>query len=201
VGVAGRVLMDGDECGHPGVLGVGAADEVARTLGRHHEHVDAFRSGDGTEVDVEPVGEHEGIAGVEVGGDLLVVDVSHVLVGHQHHHHVRPPGGLRRRHHRETCRFGFRPARRPFAQTYGDIDTRVLEVVGMGMALGAVADDGDALAFDDRRIGLVVVVDGCWHRSHSFLFAQFTARRRPCGLPFRSRARAIRPDFTRSTTP
>ena len=39
----------------------------------------------------------------------------------------------------------------------------------MGMALGAVTDDGDLLALDDLRIDVVFVVDRNSHGGNSFL--------------------------------
>ena len=63
VGLAGRVLMDGDEAGHAAALDEDLADAMAGSLGRGHAHVDAGGGHDGLEVDVEAVGEHEQLAG------------------------------------------------------------------------------------------------------------------------------------------
>src|SRR5690606_14598139 len=43
------------------------------------------------------------------------------------------------------------------AQTDSHVDTGVLQVAGVGMALGAVADDRDLLALDDGEITIFVV--------------------------------------------
>ena len=42
LGLAGGVLVDGDEARHAAALGVGAAHEVAGALGGDHDHVDAL---------------------------------------------------------------------------------------------------------------------------------------------------------------
>ncbi len=67
--VAGVVLMDGDEARNTAALGVGAPHQMAGTFGSDHEHVDVLRRVDGAEVDVEAVGEHQRVAGLEVGSD------------------------------------------------------------------------------------------------------------------------------------
>ena len=63
VGVAGCVLVDGDEAGDAAALGEDFADAMAGGLGRGHADVDARGGNDGLEVDVEAVGEHEQLAG------------------------------------------------------------------------------------------------------------------------------------------
>ena len=44
------------------------------------------------------------------------------------------------------------------AQAYDDLDAGVLEVLGVGVALRAEADDGDGLAVEEGEICVVVVV-------------------------------------------
>ena len=44
-----------------------------------------------------------------------------------------------------------------------DVDAAVAEVLGLGVALRAVADDGDGLAFEGGEVGVFVVVNGGWH--------------------------------------
>ena len=44
-----------------------------------------------------------------------------------------------------------------------DVDAAVAEVLGLGVALRAVADDGDGLAFEGGEVGVFVVVDGGCH--------------------------------------
>ena len=45
------------------------------------------------------------------------------------------------------------------AQTDGDLDAAVVQVLSMRMALGAVADDGDGLALDEAEVGVLVVIN------------------------------------------
>ena len=76
VGLARGVLGHRDQRRDPAALGVGAADQVAGALGGDHGHVDARGRGDLAEADVEAVGEEEGVAVAQVGGDLGVVDAT-----------------------------------------------------------------------------------------------------------------------------
>ena len=46
----------------------------------------------------------------------------------------------------------------PGPQAHGDIDARVVEVAGVRMSLGAVTDDRNLLALDDREVAILVVV-------------------------------------------
>jgi len=42
-----------------------------------------------------------------------------------------------------------------------DFDARILEVEGVGVTLGAVADDGDFLRLDQGEVCVVIVVGLC----------------------------------------
>ena len=53
-----------------------------------------------------------------------------------------------------------RPTAESVAQAYDDVHARVLEVQRVGVALGAVADDGDGLAVEQPEVGVVVVEHG-----------------------------------------
>ena len=57
----------------------------------------------------------------------------------------------------------FEPSLRPTT----DLDAGVAQVQRVGVALGAVADDGNLAALDDRQVG-VVVVEHFSHLGNSF---------------------------------
>ncbi len=84
-GVAGSVLLDGDQGGCALACLVLAADGVAGSLGGDHGHVDISGGIDQTEMDVEAVGEHQHIAGLEVGLDVLLVHGRLLLIIDQDH--------------------------------------------------------------------------------------------------------------------
>ena len=94
MGLAGGVLLHGQQAGHALAVHIGGADGVAGALGGDHQHVHVGGRHDLLEVDVEAVGEHQGVAGLQVGGDVRLVDVGLDLVVDQHHDDVAPLGGL-----------------------------------------------------------------------------------------------------------
>ena len=89
-----------------------------------------------------------------------LVDLVVLLVGQQDHHDVAARGGVgdveRPRARRPW------PARptRVLAQADDDVDARVLEVLRVGVALGAVAEDRHGLAVQQVEVRVVVVVHG-----------------------------------------
>ena len=56
-------------------------------------------------------------------------------------------------------------------QTHNHIDPAVAKVLGMGMALTAIANDGDRFADERIEFGVLVVIKRCWHENS--LFAWF----------------------------
>ena len=75
-----RVLVDRHEARHAAAALELAPDQVSRRLGRHHRDIHARRRHDLAEVDVEPVGEHQGLAGSESLGHAALVDGPAVLI-------------------------------------------------------------------------------------------------------------------------
>jgi hypothetical protein len=133
----------------PGAAQVLRAHGVARALGRDHEDVEVGPRLDQVEVDVEAVGEGQRRALAQVGGEVLAVQLALQLVGRQHHDHVGPGGGLGRALDREAGGLGLLDAARAGPERHRHLgNAAVLQVVGVGVALAAVADDGHLLALD-----------------------------------------------------
>ena len=59
----------------------------------------------------------------------------------------------------DTSRFHLVPGGAALAQANGDINAGIAQVLGMGMALGAIADDGHFLAANDGEISVFVVIN------------------------------------------
>ena len=136
---------------------------MAGALGGDHDDIDVLRGGDGLEVDVEAVGESQGLALGHVGGHLLVVDVGAQLVGHQHHDHVAGLGGLLHFHHLKVGMVGGKllrlgPVARALAQAHHHVDAALGQVFRVGMALAAKADDGNGLAVQHAQVAVAVVI-------------------------------------------
>ena len=99
------------------------------------------------------------LAFAQVRLDVVPVDGGDLLVGQQDHHDV---GGLHRLGDLGDLQAGLLslgPAGAALAQTDGDLDAAVVEVLRVGMALRAIADDGDVLALDQAQVGVFVVVN------------------------------------------
>ena len=195
LGVAGRVLFDGDESRNAAALGVGAAHEVAGTLRRDHDHVDTLRRTNALEADVEAVREGERLAGLHVLLDVRVVGGLLLGVGHGHHDDVGPLRGVGDRLHFETGGLGLGGRRRTFTQTDDHRDAALLQVERMSMALRSVADDRNLATLDDRDVAVGVVIHLCCHVQLAF---PRTARRR---ASLSSLGRATRPVRWSSTMP
>lgn len=114
-------------------------------------------------VDIESVGEGQGLALGHVRGDLLVVDVGAQLVRHQHHHDVAGLGGLLHFHHAEIGTGGgellrLGPVGGALPQAHHHVDTALGQVLRMGMALRAEADHGHGLAVQQAQVAVSVVI-------------------------------------------
>ena len=109
------------------------------------------------------MGEGQGIARLEVGGDELLVDLGLGLVGGEDHDDVGLSRGLRHAHDLEAGFSRLLGGRGALAQSDAHIAAGVHEVERMRVALGSVADDGDLLALDDLGLAILVVIDGNCH--------------------------------------
>src|SRR5262249_27699576 len=78
----------------------------------------------------------------------------------QHHHDVGPLGGLRDFHDLELLALGLLDALRALAQRDRNVlDARVTEIERVGVALAAIADNGDLLALDQVQVGVAIVIN------------------------------------------
>src|SRR5487761_618454 len=126
--------------------------EVAMSVdfGSHHADVDAGRKLDRVVAHVEAVGEHQSLAGSEVRSNLLLINRRLGRVGREEHDYVSPRGSFRDGTQRQTsC---FHPLARPAFAVQADehFTSTVAQVEGVRMSLGAVADNGDLLALNER---------------------------------------------------
>ena len=156
--LAAGVLVDGEEGGNAAHFRRLAQNQVAGALGCNHDHVDVGRRHDLVEVDIEAVGEHQHITGLEAGSDLLAVGLRLGMVRRQNHDHVGGLGGLVDGHDREPGGFSFFPAGAGLTQADDDLDARFVQIQRVGVALAAVADDGDGLVLDQIQICVFIVI-------------------------------------------
>ena len=112
---------------------------------------------DQLETDVESVSEAQNFAALEVGSDLFLVNVLLEFIRKQHHDPVRLGGGLGHGQNLKPVGLGFLRRATALIQTDDDVDAAVLEVEGVGVALGAIANDRYGLAVQQTKIGVGVV--------------------------------------------
>ena len=112
---------------------------------------------------VQPMRERHRRAGLHVRIEFLAVQVALALIRGQHHHDVGPFGALGRVHDFQSGGLGFRHALRAGPQTDREVlRAAVLQVVGMGVTLAAISDDGDVLRLDQIDVGVAIVIDAHW---------------------------------------
>ena len=78
-------------------------------------------------------------------------------------------GSLGGSHDGDALAFRLSPALGAFVQADNDIDAAVLQVQGVGVALGAVADDGDGLAGELLQIAVLLIKNTIFHNAYLFL--------------------------------
>ena len=127
------------------------------TLRGDHDHVQVLARANLFEMNVEPVRERQCGALAEVGFDLLRVKHALVLIRRQHHHDV---GSRRRLSDSGDLDPGFAHLRLGGGagpKPDHDRNPGVLEIVGVGVSLGAIADDRHRASLHDGQIRVLVV--------------------------------------------
>ena len=102
MGIAGGVLVDGDQARHAAAALILAAHRMTRALGRDHHHIEARTGLDQVEMDIEAMGEGNGRTVADLAVDLVLPDVGLQLVGRAHHHEIGRLGGLGDAQHAEA---------------------------------------------------------------------------------------------------
>ena len=133
---------------------------VARPLRRNHEYVEVSARLDQVEMHIEPMREHERRAVLHVLDKVIAVDVALQFVRREHHHHVGPFGRFRDFHDLELFAFGLFHAGRGLAQRNRNFfHAAVTQIERVSVALAAVSDNGDLLAFDEVQVSVAIVVN------------------------------------------
>ncbi len=169
--LAARVLVDGDERRHAAALLIFVPHQRARTLRRHHEDIHVAGRDDLVVVDVEPMGEHESVALLQVRSQRLPVHQwLHVVLSEQCDY-IGLLGCLRRRHHRHRVGLGVLPGGRAFQFGGDHFHAAVAQTERMGAALNAVAHDADGLAPQRGQLPISIAVDSCHAIPPRFAFS------------------------------
>ncbi|MCY1438320.1 hypothetical protein D9M71_545140 [compost metagenome] len=131
---------------------------MARGLRRDHDHVEVGARHYLVVVDGEAVGEGQGGTLLQVRLDFFLVQFGLEFVRGQDHHQVGGSNGFRHALDGQAMGFGLGNGGGAGTQADGYVDTGILQVAGVGMALGTVTDDGNFLALDDREVTVFVVI-------------------------------------------
>src|SRR3546814_2074204 len=95
-------------------------------------------------MEVEAVREGERGAGLQIVGEVVIIDFRLMLVGGGDHDDVGPGGGVLVGHDLEARAFGLLCGRRTGTERDRDLaHAAVAQVLRVGVALAAIADDGD----------------------------------------------------------
>ena len=136
---------------------------------------------------------------------LVVVDAALVLVGREDHDDVGPLGGVGDALDLEAVLLRLGGRLGAVLEGDGDLDAGVAEVLGVGVALRAVADDRDLLALDERQVGVGVVEDlghgGVFLLVYGFCEIWVQPRRTRSVMLLPPRPMASRPDCASSLMP
>src|SRR5690606_2767820 len=171
--LAGRVLLDGEQGGDAAAARELAADQIARSLGRDQDDIHVVARGDAVIDDREAVREQQGRTRLGVRLDDVAIDLVLDHVGRQDGDDVGAANGFGGLGRGEAVFGRVLPTRAAVTDADDHVMARVLQVLGVGAALRAIADDGDALTGDGARFDVVVGVDGDGHGQASSESAAF----------------------------
>ena len=171
----GGILVDGNEVRHTAALGEGAAHEMTGALGGDHDHVNVCRGHDLLEVDVETVGEHEGIASLQMRGNLVLVHIGLHFVGQKDHDEVSLLAGFGNAHGLKAVLLGELVVGAAGALTNNNVHTGIAEIESVSMTLAAVTKDGNRFVLELSEIGIAVIIDFHW---------SVPSKKEKCSMPF-----------------
>src|SRR5690606_9920851 len=132
---------------------------VAWSLRRHHDDVDVITRLNLTVVNVEAVCESQYGARFDVVCNVVAVHLTDVLVRQQDHNQVSNLDCLSDFLNLEAGILGLGPGCTALAQAHNHVHARLMQVECVCVALRTVADDGNRLALDQRKIAILVVVN------------------------------------------
>ena len=135
------------------------ANRVAWCFGSDHPDVQVSTGHHLVVVNVKAVREYKRSALLDIGLNVVFVDGCDIFIRQQDHHNVRSLDRVVHFHHIQTSFANFVPGRATLAQTHNHFHAAVVQVLGMGMTLATVADDGHCLTFDQAQVAVFVVIN------------------------------------------
>ena len=126
LGLAARILSDGDQAGRTATLRIGGSHQMPGSLGRDHDHVQVGTRLNLLEVDIESVGEGQCRTFLDIGLDDIPVERRLMLVRCEHHDHIRCSDRLVEGNGLEAGIARLRVGGGTRTQTHGHIGPRLL---------------------------------------------------------------------------
>ena len=160
-GIAGGVLLNSDEAGNALAGLILAADSVAGALGGDHDDVDILGGLDAAEMDIEAVGEGQGLALGQVGFDGFLIQLGLLFIVDEDHDDIGHLGGIGSGHNLQALCLSLGPALGAFIQAYHHVDAAFLQVQRVCVALRTVTNDGNGLAVEFLQITILLIKDSC----------------------------------------
>ena len=110
-------------------------------------------------MDIQAVGKGDGGAVLEVVVDVFLVGFGLQFIGHCEHDQVAPCGGFGDAHDLQAFALGLGGGGGTFAKGHDNVlGAAVAQIEGMGMALRAIAEDGDFHVLDEIHVAVAVVI-------------------------------------------
>ena len=107
---------------------------------------------------LKPWANMSSLPALEVRADLVGVELGRGLIGDENHDDVGPLGGFGDGGDFKAGLLRLGDGLGVGGEADFDLDAGVLEVESVGVALGAVADDGYFLRLDEGEVGIVIVI-------------------------------------------
>src|SRR5699024_3115682 len=133
------------------------ANHVAWARWRNHANDDVVSWLDQVEVNVQAVAEQQCVACVQVWLDVVGEDFCLGGVWSQEHDDVSPSCSLSGGLDLEACFLCLLCGLGALAQTNDNLNARIAEVLGVCVALGAVANDGNLTALDQGEVSVSII--------------------------------------------
>ena len=132
-------------------------------LGSNHDDIDMLGRSDRLEVDRKAVTEEQRVAGMKIRRNVLLIDLRDGEVRHSDKDHICELDGLSCIINLEPLLLGNGAALALGVKTNDDLDSALFEIEGVGVSLGAKADNGAGFILEELQIGIFVGVDFSGH--------------------------------------
>ena len=146
VSVAAGILLNREQRWNAAAFGINAANEVAGALGSNHHDVNVVRRHDSFEMNAEAVRNAEHLAGMQIRLDGLLVEFALGFVGSEYVDPVGALGGLVWSDDDHAVGSRLLRAGPVGVEANDNFVSAVAEILGLGVSLAAVTEDGDRLA-------------------------------------------------------